>query len=470
MGGALGTFTATALLNALTRWQPFAEFPIHVAVSADPKVYCLALLLSMGSGILFGLVPARQLWAADSAQFIKTGAAAALGFRRLTLRDVLLGVQIALCTLLVTSSFVALRGMQRSLHAQLGFQPQGTLVAQTDLHMGAYTDKSSTKVQKRILQAAAKIPGVTNVGIIDELPLGTGGSSSTVYRQGTTDFRPSNSVFAAKYFSISPGYLEAAETRLLAGRDFTWHDSADAPNVVIVNQSFARAMFGTTSSIGFRFMMADRKSYEIVGIVEDGKYDSLTEAPWSAMFFPVEQFPDSDTALIVRSQLPPEVLAPPLSSALAQIDPSLPFTFDSWPHALAFVLFPARVATASLGVMGLLAAMLAVTGIFGMAMYSVSKRMRELGIRVALGAQPIRLMRSALGRPVALLLSGSVVGLMLGLIASKLLAQIVYDATPRDPLVLGGVTATMALLGLLAAWIPARRALGIEPASLLREE
>jgi ABC-type antimicrobial peptide transport system permease subunit len=114
--------------------------------------------------------------------------------------------------------------------------------------------------------------------------------------------------------------------------------------------------------------------------------------------------------------------------------------------------------------------MLAVTGIFGMAMYSVSKRMRELGIRVALGAQPIRLMRSALGRPAALLLSGSVLGLMPGLIASKLLAQIVYEATPRDPLVLGGVTATMALLGLLAAWIPARRAFGIEPASLLREE
>jgi ABC-type antimicrobial peptide transport system permease subunit len=206
---------------------------------------------------------------------------------------------------------------------------------------------------------------------------------------------------------------------LLAGRDFTWHDSADALKVVIVNQTFARAMFGTTSSTGFRSMMADGKSYEIVGIVEDGKYDSLTEPPWSAMFFPVEQFPDSDTSLIVRSQLPPEVLAPPLSRALAQIDPSLPFTIDSWPDALALVLFPARVGTASLGVMGLLAAMLAVTGIFGMAMYSVSKRMRELGIRVALGAQPTRLMRSALGRPVALLLSGSVLGLTLGLIASK---------------------------------------------------
>ena len=216
--------------------------------------------------------------------------------------------------------------------------------------------------------------------------------------------------------------------------------------------------------------MGDKNSYEIVGIVEDGKYDSLTEAPWSAMFFPVEQNPDSDTSLILRSAMPKGDLIPQLSRVLAQIDPSLPFTFQSWPDALAFVLFPARVATASLGVMGLLAAMLAITGIFGMAMYSVSKRMKELGIRVALGAQPIRLMRSALGRPLGLLLLGSAFGMALGVIASKLLAQIVYDSTPRDPLVLTGVMAVMAALGALSTWIPARRALKIDPAELLRAE
>ena len=188
------------------------------------------------------------------------------------------------------------------------------------------------------------------------------------------------------------------------------------------------------------------------------------------MFFPVEQNPDSDTSLILRSAMPKGDLVPQLSRVLAQIDPSLPFTFQSWPDALAFVLFPARVATASLGVMGLLAAMLAITGIFGMAMYSVSKRMKELGIRVALGAQPIRLMRSALGRPLGLLLLGSAFGMTLGVIASKLLAQVVYDATPRDPLVLTGVMAVMAALGALSTWIPARRALKIDPAELLRAE
>src|SRR5437016_10912287 len=150
------------------------------------------------------------------------------------------------------------------------------------------------------------------------------------------------------------------------------------------------------------------------------------------MFFPLEQNPDSDTALVVRSQLSPGEIVPKLSQVLAQIDPSLPFTFHSWSDALGFVLFPARVATASLGVMGLFAAMLAVTGVFGMAMYSVSKRMKEFGIRVVLGAQAAQLLRAALGRPLLLLFSGSAAGLLLGVIASQLLAQIVYQATPRD--------------------------------------
>jgi predicted permease len=470
LGGALGTLFSTNLLNALTHWQPFPEFPVHVTVSPDPKVYSVALLLSIGSGVLWGLVPMRQIWTTDSAQVMKSGGAGTIVFRRFTLRDLLLGIQITLCTLLVTSSFVALRGMQRSLHAPLGFQPEGVLLAETDLHMGGHSDASIMQIRKRMLEEVSRLPGVTSVGIIDETPLGTGGSRTAVYRMGTTDFRMSNSTFGAKYFSISPGYLQAAGTRLLGGRDFTWHDDAKAPNVAIVNETFAHAMFGNTSPLGLRFALGEKFSYEIVGVVENGKYDSLTETPSAAVFFPLEQNPDSDTSLVVRSPLPEAEIVAEVRRRLAQIDPSLPFVFHSWPDALAFVLFPARAATATLGVMGLLAAMLAVTGVFGMAMYSVSKRMKEFGIRVALGAQAAQLLRAALGRPLLLLFSGSAAGLLLGVMASQLLAQIVYQATPRDPLVLAGVVITMALLGFLATWIPAERSLHVHPARLLREE
>jgi predicted permease len=470
IGGALGTMLSRTLLKGLTEWQPFSELPVHVTVSSDAKVYLVALVLSVGTGMVFGLVPLRQVWATSSAQIMKGGAAAPIVFHRFTWRDLLLGIQVALCTLLVTSSFVALRGMQRSLHAPLGFRPQDVVLAETDMHMGGHFDTSALPIQKRILEEVAGIPGVTSVGTIDEVPLGTGGSSTQIYRQGTTDTRPSNSAFNAKYFSISPGYLEAAGTGLLAGRDFTWHDDVKAPLVAIVNQTFVRKLAGNASPLGLRFMQADKVPIEIVGVVEDGKYDSLTESPWAAMFFPLAQNADSDTTLVVRSHLSPAEIVPELSRVLARIDPNLPFTFDSWPDALALVLFPARVATVSLGVMGLLAAVLAVTGVFGMAMYAVSKRIREFGIRVALGAQAFQLMRSALGRPLVLLVFGSAAGLLLGTIASQLLAQIVYEATPRDPLVLAGVIITMALLGLVATWLPAQRALAIDPAELLRDE
>src|SRR5215467_9168528 len=209
LGGALGTLFSSVLLNTLTRWQPFPQFPIHVTVTPDPKVYFVAVLLSIGSGMLWGLVPIRQIWSTDSAQVMKGSAAGAIIFRRFTLRDLLLAVQITLCTLLVTSSFVALRGMQHSLQAPLGFRPQGVVLAEADLHMGGHFGASVMQIRKHMIEEVGRIPGVDSVGIIDETPLGTGGSSSLVYREGTTDFRPSNSALGAKFFGSSPGYLQA---------------------------------------------------------------------------------------------------------------------------------------------------------------------------------------------------------------------------------------------------------------------
>jgi predicted permease len=470
LGGVTGTAFAFVLLNALTRWQPISIYPIHVTVVPDARVYIIAFALSLVSGILPGLLPARQIWRTDAMQAMKSGAATPGAIRKLNVRDVLLGLQIALCALLVTASLVAVRGMMHMLHAPIGFEPQGVVLAQTSMQMGGYSDKSALPVQRRMIEEVERIPGVTAVGTIDDAPLSGGGNTSSVYREGTTDLRNSNSVFDAHYFSISPGYLAAAGSRLLAGRDFTWADNHTASKVAIVNETFARRMFGNISPIGRHFLGGDKTLYEIVGIIEDGKYDSLTEDPKPAMFWPLAQVNEGDTMLVVRSHLPAAEITPPLNRVLTGIDASLPFTLRTWPDALSLVLFPARVATAALGVMGLLAAMLAITGVFGMAAYTVSKRMRELGIRVALGAHRRQLMRAALARPVFVLVSGSVAGLVLGVLASRLLAYLVYDATPRDPLVLLGALAAMTLVGLVATWIPARRATSVNPAQLLRDE
>ncbi len=467
-GGAVGALAAAGLLRVLSQWQPIAAYPIHVAVNADLRVYGIAVALAALSGILPAVLTARQIWRTDAMQAMKTGGQVV--FRRMSARDVLLGFQVAVCALLVTCSLVGLRGMARSLHAPLGFTPQGAMLVSTEMKMAGYSDASSLPVQKRMLEDAARIPGVAAVGTVNASPLNGGGSTTPVYREGTTDFRNSKSVAEVKFFSISPGLLAAADTRLLAGRDFTWHDDAHAPKVALVNETFAHTLFGNAPTVGRRFAMPGPTTYEVVGVVQDGKYDSLTEDPTAAMYFPLAQSNDDDTTLVVRSKRATAEMAAVLSGMMKKIDPSLPVTIESWPSALALVMFPARVATVTLGVLGLLAGMLAATGIFGMASYAVARRLREMGIRIALGAQRMEVLRAALGRTVLLLGIGSIAGLALGAAASRLLASIVYEATVYDPVVIAGAVLAMIAIGTAAAVVPARRAVGVDPAVLLREE
>jgi ABC-type antimicrobial peptide transport system permease subunit len=173
---------------------------------------------------------------------------------------------------------------------------------------------------------------------------------------------------------------------------------------------------------------------------------------------------------VVRSSSDPQQLSAAIRSTLRNVDPALPISVQTRYKAMDIILFAPRMATISLGVMGVMGAMLAITGVFGMAAYSVSKRLKELGLRIALGAQRPELLQAALGRAFKLLAFGSVAGLLLGILASRVLAFVVYQATPRDPLILAGVVLAMALLGLLATWIPAQRALKVDPLILLREE
>ncbi|HEX3438299.1 MAG TPA: ABC transporter permease [Pseudacidobacterium sp.] len=471
IGGAVGLTAANALLRLMSQWQPITTVPIRIAVNPDFSVYAVALLLSLASGVFFGLLPSRQIWKIDASQAMKSGSSILTGFHRLTLRDVLLLAQICICTLLVMSSFVALRGMMRSLHADFGFNPQNVTLVETDFGLAGYTDAQAFPLQKRLLDQVAQIPGVTSVSTSNNIPLGVTGYDQVVFRPDTSDLRVSSSVLDAARFTVSPGYLEAAQTHLLAGRNFTWHDDENSPKVAIINNTFARIMFRNQSAaLGQRFKNSNGTVYQVVGVVEDGKYRFLTEDSRSAMFIPLAQDHNTATFLIVRSQILRPEIASGLRRVLSGLDPRLPYTIHSWQDSLAFALFPARVATVALGVMGLLAAMLAITGIFGMASYSVSKRMKELGIRIALGAQPMQVMRAALERPVFLLLGGSIAGLVLCILASGVLAHIVYQATPRDPVVLLGMVLTMTLLGVFATWIPARRAQSIDPARLLRDE
>jgi len=293
--------------------------------------------------------------------------------------------------------------------------------------------------------------------------------------------RPSNKAFSTYEYDVSPGFLAAAAIPLLAGRDVSFSDTASTPPVALVNQEFARRLFrsekgGAGSAVGRYFKSSSGVSIQIVGIVGDGKQFLPSETQRAAAYFPVSQRPTTRTSLMVRVKADPtgaaigETVAN-VRAVLRDLDPAIPIlTSGEWRSLLAMSFFPAQVATVALGLFGAFGLLLSITGTFGLASYTVSKRLRELSIRVALGAQARQVLAAALGRMLVLLASGSLIGLLLGVAASRVLASIVFEATAQDPWVLTAVALTILLSGLLAVAGPVRRALHIDPANVLREQ
>jgi predicted permease len=475
VGGGVGLAGSVVLLRALSTWQPIPGFPIHLAVNPDTKVYGVAVLLALASGLLFGAVPVRQVLLTNPYEVVKAGTGSIVG-RRVSLREVLLVVQIAICAVLVTSSLVAVRGLVRSLHAHFGFDVENITLAEADLSTGGYSGDRVPAMQKRMIEAVAALPGVESVGLADSLPLAVnGGDDTVVFNDNTADLRPSNAAGDATTYRVSPEFFHAAGTALLSGRTFTWHDDKNSTRVAVVNPEFARKLFGSAANaIGGWFKLKDGTRIQVVGIAEEGKYSSLTEDPEPAVFFPILQLPSTSTILVARSRSgrggSPQPLGAAMRNVLRELDAGLPVSIETRDKPLQSIMFGPQIATISLGVLGVMGAMLSITGIFGMAAYSVSKRLKELGIRVALGAQRREVLQAALGRAFRLLAIGSMAGLVLGILATRVLAFIVYQATSSDPLVLAGTVLAMSLLGLVATWIPAQRALSVDPLILLRED
>jgi ABC-type antimicrobial peptide transport system permease subunit len=308
-------------------------------------------------------------------------------------------------------------------------------------------------------------------GYANTAPLKGDHGATYVFSPKTTDFRPSKSAFVAHCFNVSPGYLAAAGTPLLAGRDVSFADTAQTPAVAVVNRTFARLLFHSDAAVGRYFKTRDGLPIQIVGIVVDGKYLTITEDPQAAAFFPIMRNTGTATTVIVRPWRDTAGMAAAINRTIRELDSSIPIRESSvWNSQLAMAFFPTEVATVALGLFGAFGLLLSIAGTFGLASYAVGKRLRELSIRVALGAQAKQILSAALGRMLILLGSGSVVGIALGVAAGRMLSAIVYQASAQDPLVLAAVAFTMALTGSLSVAGPVRRALRIDPARLLREQ
>src|SRR5437870_2901126 len=283
LGGTAGLVIAGLLLRALNQsLSPYGR----LAASLDARVYLVALTLMLISALLFAMIPARQVSQSSPLQAMKSGSVDSTPLRRFTLRDLLLGAQIAICMLLVTASLVAVRGMVRMLHAPLGFQPEGAMLANIDRDAAAVN--VPLEKQKAMLEAVQRTPGVTTAGAVNRVPFTGGLRGVPIFPPGTTEFNLNNSVLAPYVYTMSPGYLEAAGTRLLSGRDVSWHDTKTTPYVAIVNETFARKMWGENPAIGQRFILLGHLR-GVVGVVEDGKYNNMQEPPQPVVYLPLTQ-------------------------------------------------------------------------------------------------------------------------------------------------------------------------------------
>ena len=480
LGGAGAWGLAWMALTGLSAWRPPTPFPVRVFVVPQPSLILMALLISLLAGTLFGVMPLRQIFKTDPNDAIKGGGSQFSAGRRWALRDVLLAAQIALCFVTVTAAFVSLRGLGKAMTLNLGFNPKNAVRTGFDLSQAGYSNADAERFQRQLLERVSQLPGVEAAGYANTTPL-SGDLSTGVFSEQTTDFRPSNVAFTTYTYDMSPGYLTAAGTPLIEGRDVSVSDTAKTPRVAVVNQEFARRLFHSDHAVGRYFKNFALKNVsdslpvvqtQIVGIVADGKYSSLSEEPQPAEFLPISQEAvTSNTSLVLRSRRDSADMVAAVRKVVHDLDPAVPIIESGdWSSQLAIQLLPAQTASVALGLIGAFGLLLSITGTFGLASYTISKRTRELSIRVALGAQAKQVLSAALGRMLILLAGGSVIGMLLGVAASRVLKHVVYQASARDPFVLTAVVFTMLLTSALSVSGPVRRALHLDPADLLRQE
>jgi predicted permease len=469
IGGAVGALGAVIATRGLSSWQLPIALPVQLDVYPDARVFAFAFFVSLLAGIAFGVAPARQAATTDPNMALKAVDGARAG--RWPIRDVFVSVQVALCFVLVAASLTSLRGLQSALTMPLGLEPAGVAMASFDLGLGGYSRDAGESLRRRALEAISELPGVQSAAYANSLPLNIDQSHTVVYPDDRPDLQRSDVPRAIKY-QISPGLFRTLGIRVLEGRDVDWRDTSTSRRVAVVNDAFARQILRARDVVGRHFRYGPQgQPIEVVGVVETGKYQSLTEVETPVVFEPILQAYNTTTVILVRSSWPTGEMAADIRRVIHSIDPSLPlFGVRSVEEMLGFVLLPMRVAAAALGAFGLLAVMLAATGIHGVVSYAVAGRRREIAIRVAVGAASRSILQLVLRRIATLVAVGALMGLPLALATGDLLGSIVYQGSVNDFATLSGVALIVGLVGLFACWLPARRALRLDPASALYVE
>ena len=469
-GGAAGLLLAFWLASLFAAWRPPIDIPVIPALHIDLRVMLFTAAVSIFTGVLFGLAPALQSSRAQLAPALKNESVAER-LRRFQIRDVLIAAQVAMSVVLLVGSVLVVRSLQNALTVPLGFDPRHVALVSYNLQLQGYDEARARQFQKRLLDNVRSMPGIESAALIDSLPLTLQWDNSGVLIEGKPIPRASDVPLAARH-RVTLDYFRTARTRLIAGRVFDQNDRQESRHVAIVNEAFVHQLLPGENPIGRRFEHGTNGPWrEIIGVVEDGKYRSLSESPMLAVFEPMEQDYSPNNNLIARSSIPEEQLTAVLRRAVIDLDSSITIASQgSWTGQLGLALFPARIAATVLGAFGLLAIVLAATGVYGVTAYAVARRTREIGIRVALGAEPGEVIRVVVSHTAMLVGVGGAIGIALALASGRFVGQILYGVRETDPMTYAIAIIIMAAVAFAACWLPARRAIAVDPVTALRTE
>ena len=469
-GGIFGVLVAAAINRIVQR----VDFPIDIALvfdlRIDWRVLSYTLGLSVLTGMLFSLIPALQSSKPQLVPALKDETSMA-GFRRSRLRNALVVAQVTLSLVLLISAGLIVRSLQAAQRMRPGFNPENAVAFSFDVGLQGYDETKGRALQKQALERIQTLPGIEAAALVDNIPLSLNYNSSTIYIEGQPP-TPASQLPLAIPSSVTPDYFRTMGISL-RGRDFTDQEDKLEHRVAIVNETFAKKFFPGQDPVGkrFNFSGADKPFWEIIGVCGDGKYNSLGEEPKAAFFRP--QWRDYSTAvsLVARTKGDPKTVLGAMQREMRNLDPTLPlYGMKTLKDHMKIPLFPAKIAAGALGSFGVLALVLAAVGIYGVMSYVVAGRTREIGLRMALGAQTGNVRSLILRQGMTLALIGSLIGLAIAFGATRLLKSVLYGVDAMDPITFIGVTFLLATVALLACWIPARRASHVDPMIALRAE
>ena len=478
IGGAAGLVLSAVLLPLLVASIPkdqLAMLPFLEGLHLDARVLGFCAVMSILSGVVFGLAPALQGLTRSAIGSLQDGTRSTANVQRHSLRNALIVCQIAMTIVLLVSAGLLLKSLNKLLHVDPGFTTAHLLTFQTVLPQKKYqTREQAIALEQNLRTRLQQLPGVQSVATSSAISLTGDGSSSRFVVEGHP--RKAEYEHEANGRDVSANYFSTMGIPIRAGRVFNEHDTMDATHVIVINQTLAHLLSSDGNMIGKRidFTFTNEPALvEVVGIVGDEQVSGLGQEPAPVYYDPITQSPSGSLGVMLRTTVEPIALADTVRRTMREIDPELPVTqlatmdqiIQQSPSAL-IRRYPAMM----VGAFALLSLALAAIGIYGLLAYLVAQRTRELGIRLALGAQRSGVLRLVVGNGVRLAFFGALIGGLCSVAAGRLLATLLFQVSPIDVTIFAGVVFLLFTVVLLASYIPARRAASIEPMQALRSE